>query len=98
MSEEKEVVLPVVSFETWNPLLLRDVLKDVNCFFDEATIEVSYDGLRIKQMDVAKVAMVDCFLLKEYFDTYYVEREGKFTVVIPDVLKAVFTGVKKTIL
>ena len=95
MSEEKEVVLPVVSFETWNPLLLRDVLRDVNCFFDEATIEVSYGGLRIKQMDVAKVAMVDCFLLKEYFDTYYVEREGKFTVVIPDVLKAVFTGVKK---
>jgi len=95
MSEEKEVVLPVVSFETWNPLLLRDVLRDVNCFFDEATIEVSYDGLRIRQMDVAKVAMVDCLLLKEYFDTYYVKREGKFTVNIPDVLKAVFTGVKK---
>jgi len=90
-----EVKLPVVSFEARNPVLLMNVLKDVNCFVDEVTISIGYDGLRIRQMNAARIALVDCFITKENFDTWFVEREGKFAIIIPDVLKSVFIGIKK---
>ncbi|MGC9106086.1 MAG: DNA polymerase sliding clamp [Thermoprotei archaeon] len=71
-----------------------DIIKTLNEFLPEVTLNFSEDGLRINGIDASKVVLIDIFLPKGYFEEYEVNGEEKVGVRL-DELTELFSRVTK---
>ncbi len=67
--------------------LLRNMISAISTLIDEATFNVSPEGLNLKAMDPSRVAMVDFEWPKTVFDEYACEQPTKMCINISELLK-----------
>lgn len=94
MGKEK-VSLAVMSLAIGDLASLYWMFKMLGNFVEDAIFKVDYDGISVTQMDSSRIALADYCLYKEAFDEWYVHKKGYFSLNVPEVLKAVFTRIKK---
>lgn len=67
--------------------LLRDMVTAISTLVDEATFDLTPDGIRLRAMDPSRVAMVDFEWAKSIFDEYECLEPTKLCVNISELLK-----------
>ena len=67
--------------------LLRDIITAISTLIDEATFNVSPDGIKLRTMDPSRVAMVDFEWPKTVFDDYFCSETMKMCINISELLK-----------
>ena len=70
-----------------SPTEWRTIGKLVGTLVDEATFTATPEGVSLRAIDPAKVAMVEIFLPNSAFEKYECDKERRFTVRIPDFAK-----------
>ncbi len=66
---------------------LRDMIMAISTIVDEATFDVSSDGIKLRAMDPSRVAMVDFEWPKTNFDEYICSEQLKLCINISEFLK-----------
>ena len=77
-------------FETSNPAFIRDLLKTIETVVEEATFDITPEGIQLIAMDPSHVAMIEVFVPDLGFDRYHVEGDRRITFNVAEVLKLVF--------
>lgn len=67
--------------------LLRDVILAIATLIDEATFEVTSEGIYLREMDPSRVAMVDFSWSKTVFDEFICSQPTKICINIAEMLK-----------
>jgi len=67
--------------------VLRDILSAAYVIVDEATFQLTSDGLRLRSLDPSRVAMIDLVLPKQAFDEYECTEPTKLCVSLEQLLK-----------
>jgi len=67
--------------------LLRDMITAISTLVDEATFNVSPDGLKLRAMDPSRVAMIDFEWPKTVFDEYTCDQPTKICINVTEMLK-----------
>jgi len=93
--KENQAVYAVAEFTYENALTFKNILECIESIVDEVVMKIGYDGVKIRQMDPARVAMVDYFIGKEAFEEWMVHTEGIVCFNVPEALKQVFKRVSK---
>ena len=71
-----------------NVEVIRQMLEVGSCIKDEVTVALAKEGLKIRQVDKSKIAMVAYDAPASHFETYEVAEEGEtMTVDGPAILK-----------
>jgi proliferating cell nuclear antigen len=70
-----------------SPTEWRTIGKLVGTLVDEATFTATPEGVSLRAIDPAKVAMVEIFLPNSAFEKYECDKERRFTVRVPDFTK-----------
>lgn len=67
--------------------LIKDVFSAISTLVDEATFDVSPEGIRLRAMDPSRVAMVDFLMQKTAFDEYNAGENMKICLNMSELLK-----------
>ncbi|RLI22853.1 proliferating cell nuclear antigen (pcna) [Candidatus Bathyarchaeota archaeon] len=67
--------------------LLKNMISAISTLIDEATFNISPEGINLKAMDPSRVAMVDFEWPKTVFDEYVCEQPTKMCINISELLK-----------
>jgi len=67
--------------------ILKDAFAAISTLVDEATFDVSPDGLRLRAMDPSRVAMVDFLMQKTAFEEYAATENMKICLNMSELLK-----------
>ena len=67
--------------------LLKDMITAISTLIDEATFNLSPDGIKLRAMDPSRVAMVDFEWPKTVFDEYACSEPTKLSLNIGEMLK-----------
>lgn len=67
--------------------LLRDMITAISTLVDEATFNISPEGVKLRAMDPSRVAMVDFEWPKTIFDDYAADAPTKMCINISELLK-----------
>ena len=67
--------------------LLRDMITAISTLVDEATFNISPEGLKLRAMDPSRVAMIDFEWPKTIFDEYTCDTPTKMCINISEILK-----------
>jgi len=68
---------------------LEQVLKSISTIVEDATFNVSPDGITFRAMDPSHVALIDISLPNAMFEKYEVEGESQFAVRVDEIVKLV---------
>ena len=82
-------------FSVADPILLKNLFETIHGILDEITFQFEPDRLLIRAMDPSRVAMLDYTIMKEHFEEWEVKKRGYATFNIEEVLKVVFSAIKK---
>lgn len=63
-----------------DPTTIKNIVNAVATITDEATIHMTPEGLKIREMDPSRVAMVDLELPKDFFKEYEVPIDTKVSI------------------
>ena len=66
---------------------LKDMMGAISILVDEATFDLSPEGIKLRAMDPSRVAMVDFEWPKNVFDEYSCNETMKMCVNISEMLK-----------
>jgi len=67
--------------------LLRDMITAISTLIDEATFDITTEGIKLRAMDPSRVAMVDFAWPKTVFDEYVCSEAMKMCINISEMLK-----------
>ena len=67
--------------------LLRDMITAISTLIDEATFDITTEGIKLRAMDPSRVAMVDFAWPKTVFDEYICSEAIKMCINISEMLK-----------
>ncbi len=67
--------------------LLRDMITAISTLVDEATFNLTQDGLKLRAMDPSRVAMIDFEWPKTIFDEYTCDTPTKMCINVGEMLK-----------
>ncbi len=67
--------------------LLKNMISAISTLIDEATFNITSEGMNLKAMDPSRVAMVDFEWPKTVFDEYICEQPTKICINISELLK-----------
>ena len=67
--------------------LLKDMITAISTLLDEATFDLSPDGIKLRSMDPSRVAMVDFEWPKTVFDEYTCSEAMKMCINVSELLK-----------
>jgi len=67
--------------------LLRDMITAISTLVDEATFNVTPEGIKLRAMDPSRVAMVDFEWPKSVFEEYTADTPTKMCINITELLK-----------
>jgi len=67
----------------------EQVLKSISTIVEDATFNVSPDGITFRAMDPSHVALIDVSLPNAMFEKYEAEGESKFGVRVDEIVKLV---------
>jgi proliferating cell nuclear antigen len=67
--------------------LLRDMITAISTLVDEATFNITPDGIKLRAMDPSRVAMIDFEWPKTVFDEYQSDQTTKMCINITEILK-----------
>ncbi|KPV61483.1 MAG: DNA polymerase sliding clamp [Candidatus Bathyarchaeota archaeon BA1] len=67
--------------------LLRDMITAISTLIDEATFDMTPNGIKLRAMDPSRVAMVDFEWPKTAFDEYVCDEAMKMCINISEILK-----------
>ncbi len=67
--------------------LLRDMVTSISTLVDEATFNISPEGIKLRAMDPSRVAMIDFEWPKTVFDEYVADTPSKMCINITELLK-----------
>ena len=67
--------------------LLKNMISAISTLIDEATFNITPEGMNLKAMDPSRVAMVDFEWPKTVFDEYVCEQPTKMCINISELLK-----------
>jgi proliferating cell nuclear antigen PCNA len=82
-------------FSVADPILLKNLFEAIHGILDEVTFQFEPERLLIRAMDPSRVCMIDYAIKKEYFEEWRVNKPGYATFNIEEVLKIVFSAIKK---
>ena len=68
---------------------LRDIITAVATLVDEATFEVDENGIKLREMDPSRVAMIDFYWPKSAFEEYICTEPTKLCLNITEFLKLI---------
>jgi len=74
-------------FRVADSKLLKDMITAISTLVDEATFNLSPEGIRLRAMDPSRVAMVDFEWPKTIFDEYACSETTKMCINISELLK-----------
>ncbi|MEM2102325.1 MAG: proliferating cell nuclear antigen (pcna) [Candidatus Bathyarchaeia archaeon] len=66
---------------------LRDMITSISILVDEATYDITPDGMKLRAMDPSRVAMVDFEWPKTVFDEYVCDVPTKMCLNVTELLK-----------
>lgn len=69
--------------------LLRDMITAISTIVDEATFNITAEGIKLRAMDPSRVAMIDFEWPKTIFDEYQCDQPMKMCINISEMLKLV---------
>src|SRR3989337_1583072 len=78
--------------------LLRDMITAISTMVDEATFNVTPEGIKLRAMDPSRVAMVDFEWPKTVFEEYICTEPAKMCINISELLKLLKRAGKDEIL
>jgi len=67
--------------------LLRDTITAISTLVDEATFNITPEGIKLRAMDPSRVAMIDFEMPKTVFDEYTADTPTKMCINITELLK-----------
>jgi proliferating cell nuclear antigen len=67
--------------------LLRDMVTSISTLVDEATFNITPEGIKLRAMDPSRVAMIDFEWPKTIFDEYAADTPSKMCINITELLK-----------
>jgi len=67
--------------------LLRDMITAISTLVDEATFNITPEGIKLRAMDPSRVAMIDFEMPKTVFDEYTADTPTKMCINITELLK-----------
>ena len=67
--------------------LLRDMITAISTLVDEATFNITPEGLKLRAMDPSRVAMIDFEWPKTVFDEYTCDQPTKLCINVGEMLK-----------
>jgi len=67
--------------------LLRDMITAISTLVDEATFNITPEGIKLRAMDPSRVAMIDFEWPKTVFDEYAADAPTKMCINITELLK-----------
>jgi len=67
--------------------LLKDMITAISTLIDEATFNLSPEGMKLRAMDPSRVAMVDFEWPKTVFDEYICSEPTKLSINVRELLK-----------
>jgi len=67
--------------------LLRDMITAISTLVDEATFNITPEGIKLRTMDPSRVAMIDFEWPKTIFDEYMADTPTKMCINITELLK-----------
>jgi len=67
--------------------MLKDMMGAISILVDEATFDLTADGIKLRAMDPSRVAMVDFEWPKTVFDEYSCSDNAKMCINISELLK-----------
>jgi len=67
--------------------LLRDMITAISTLVDEATFNITPEGIKLRAMDPSRVAMIDFEMPKTTFDEYSADAPTKMCINITELLK-----------
>jgi len=67
--------------------LLRDMITAISTLVDEATFNITPEGIKLRAMDPSRVAMIDFEWPKTVFDEYTADTPTKMCINITELLK-----------
>jgi len=67
--------------------LLRDMITAISTLVDEATFNITPEGIKLRAMDPSRVAMIDFEMPKTTFDEYTADTPTKMCLNITELLK-----------
>lgn len=70
-----------------DPRLLRNLMNSIATLVDEATFNISPEGIKLRAMDPSRVAMIDFELPKTVFDEFICDQPTKMCINISELLK-----------
>jgi len=68
---------------------LRDLVTAISTLVDEATFNADENGVKLREMDPSRVAMIDFFLPKSAFEEYVCTEPTKICLNITEFLKLI---------
>ena len=77
----------MLSIKMGDAKLLKDMITAISTLIDEATFNLSPEGMKLRGMDPSRVAMVDFEWSKTVFDEYICSEPTKLSVNIGEMLK-----------
>jgi len=90
-----KVIVADAYFSVADPIPLKHLFETIHGILDEVTFQIEPDRLLIRAMDPGRVCMIDYSINKEHFEEWQVNKPGYATFNIEEVLKIVFTAIKK---
>lgn len=86
----ERIVLPYARF--------REVFNLLNTVVDEARFEFKTDGLHVRAMDPAHVALIDLHMPRSAFSEYYFEKDCEWAIDVKDLKKSIPKGSRGDVL
>ena len=74
-------------FRVADAKLLRDMITAISTLVDEATFNLSLEGMKLRAMDPSRVAMIDFEWPKTVFDEYLCSEATKMCINVSELLK-----------
>ena len=79
--------LPLFKIKMVDAKFLKDMMGAISILVDEATFDLTPDGIKLRAMDPSRVAMVDFEWPKTVFDEYTCSEAMKMCINISEMLK-----------
>jgi len=79
--------LPLFKIKMVDAKILKDMMGAISILVDEATFDLTPDGIKLRSMDPSRVAMVDFEWPKTVFDEYTCSEAMKMCINISEMLK-----------
>jgi len=74
-------------FSVADAKLLKDMITAISTLVDEATFDLSPEGIKLRAMDPSRVAMIDFEWPKTVFDEYLCSEATKMCINVSELLK-----------